>query len=344
MATLESTSTDFDLRNASFSQKNEVLLGSVKANLPVKTIVKTNNPGCHSKDERKRKLNEIKWKASRKKTIHTKALMRKRNGLVISNGFVLQGTNVLFNTVKGMNLKDHPFFHDIPQKCIRGFPMTKVDELRALEIELDAFAEKKVEWHRYGANGGVNLGISVTDGGAHGNKECGYSGGIHCGFTLKSQPDLRRRVHSLIKSILDEAYGKVLWYRRMVHLCDRLNKESGEERTIPGTPLSGIWWATVTKKDAVHCDQNIVGPIFVLSTFEAKRGSASLCFLSDSGRRTQFTLQPGKIMGGRWGSNPHFNRNMDPNAQACRMSWTLYLDKRVFGNNYKFVYPQEYLE
>jgi hypothetical protein len=73
---------------------------------------------------------------------------------------------------------------------------------------------------------------------------------------------------NLFKIILEEAFGSCLWYKRLLRLTAKINSESGYERTLPGLPLTGMWFNVVPKQEGVHCDPNAVGASFVLSTYE----------------------------------------------------------------------------
>jgi hypothetical protein len=49
--------------------------------------------------------------------------------------------------------------------------------------------------HRYGANEGINLGVSVASGGC-------YHGSIHTAKFLKDKTNLRKRLHAVIREML----------------------------------------------------------------------------------------------------------------------------------------------
>lgn len=290
------------------------------------------------------KAAEDKLKNKRRKSMAVLASFRKMHGMKTKTGFVKDTTTVFLSHVQASdNLVEHPFFHGIPHQCVREFDIRLVSQLRSLEKQIAALVgPNSLAEHRYGANGGVNLGASVVSGGVHA-KVPGVSGSVQCARLLKDKPLLRTQLETLICHITNQAFGKCAWFRRIVHLCMRLNQQSGEKRTIPGTPFSGVWLNLHTKKEYVHCDRNIVGLIMVLSTYEATPGTAALCSMSESGHMTKFTLQPGIALAGTWGSSSHCNLNVSQDATAVRTSWTLYLDQRVFGSNYKFVVPKGFV-
>jgi hypothetical protein len=142
----------------------------------------------------------------------------------------------------------------------------------------------------------------------------------------------------LIASILQEAFGDLRWYRSMVHLCKQLNTQSGEQRTIPNAPISGIWLTLSSRgDDQALCASNIVGPIFLLSTSSSCPGKVELCFISKKGHAYKHALMPGLVLGGTWGSLTHSYVDADGVAEEQCISWTFFLDYRVFGANYKLV-------
>ena len=172
----------------------------------------------------------------------------------------------------------------------------------------------------------------MVSGGGHANKQKGISGSIHDGRIARRHPELTKQIREVILEILEVAFGNKLWYRRQVHLCQKLNQQSGEERTIG--PASGFWLSTRPKHEAVHCDYNICGAIFVLSTYSSTAGTAALCHLSEAGNVGKCHLVPGMVVGGTWGSRAHANNKVDATVMQERMSWNIYIDKRVFGSNY----------
>lgn len=262
---------------------------------------------------------------------------RAKHGLNRATGFVLPKTNIFLPFVKQNTLYDSPWFDGIPHTCIRDFPKHRLETLMALEIELIKRTRTgDLAEHKYGANKGVNIGKSVVSGGSHACKTEGISGSIHDAKAAKENKDLKVQVWDTIVGVLHDAFHNELWFRRQVHLCAQLNKQSGEERTIPNSPISGIWMSFEGREEAIHCDRNIVGAIFVLSLYQPEPGSATLCVMSEGGNVKKVALLPMKVLGGTWGATSHCNLGLDHHATEFRRSWTLYLDGRVFGRNYKF--------
>lgn len=84
----------------------------------------------------------------------------------------------------------------------------------------------------------------------------------------KQHPALAYKVQDVMGRILDIRFGEERWYKQAKAYCERLNQQAlGEERCIPGTVFSGLWLTLATKSGAVHCDHNVVGPSFLLSTY-----------------------------------------------------------------------------
>jgi hypothetical protein len=135
-------------------------------------------------------------------------------------------------------------------------------------IELLQSSKENYTAHKFGANEGVNSGMSFSGGGTLFNKDSGISGTVQWSGFIKRQPDLRKQLCNLFEIILKEAFGSCLWYKRLLRLTAKINSESGYERTLPGLTLTGMWFNVVPKQEAVHCDRNVGGTTFVLSTYE----------------------------------------------------------------------------
>ncbi len=270
-------------------------------------------------------------------------LWRKENGLTSNHGFVKNSTKVLFGDTRHLQSFDsHPFFHKIPYACIRETRGNQAFvELRCLEkeiIELLQSSKGNYTGHKYGANEGVNCGMSFSGGGTLSNKDSGISGTVQWSGFIKRRPDLRKRLCNLFKIILEEAFGSCLWYKRLLRLTAKINSESGYERTLPGLPLTGMWFNVVPKQEAVHCDRNVVGATFVLSTYE---GDGAVLVLSTTSQKNVAKIQinPPMILAGKWANYAHCNTNVSIVTESKRKSWTLYLDKRAFSTRYSYNVP-----
>ena len=265
---------------------------------------------------------------------------RRAHGLQISTGFVKRHTKVLRSD--GPVSRDDFIFHGIPQCVPRNFSSSLFDRLRDLENNVFPSAVLASHWfaestHKYGANGGINLGNRIVTGGRHASKSTGVSGSIHPCPMARNSPAEYASMISLLRGILEDCYGSCLWYKRLCRLCEHLNDESTEPRTLPGLPVSGVWYSTKTRKEKIHVDRNICGAIFTFSTY-AVRGKAKLAILAPGGGLLRtFDLSPRSVLGGRWGSSPHCNVNVDAHVTSTRTSWTLYLDAKVFSAKYKYI-------
>ena len=194
--------------------------------------------------------------------------------------------------------------------------------------------------HRYGANEGYNLGLSVAPGFPHGDKAKGISGSVQWAELTKSRPDLRRSLITCLTHILHDAYGDQAWFQRLLHLTTKLNSDTGETRTIPSLPISGLWLTQNPKPEGVHCDRNVVGATFLLTTSSAK--GAVLVLHSPTGKLIKHKLMPGQILAGSWANHAHCNSKVD--CSEFRTSWTLYLDLRVFCSRYVYAKPKGFVE
>ena len=268
---------------------------------------------------------------------------RAENGLT-REGYVKRYTPVLFPCLPmGVAFSIHPFFDGIPHVILRE-NHNHLDELRKIEEEIANLIKEEtgvLESHKYGANIGVNLGLSVVDGGSHADKSKGVSGSIHFANFVKSRPDLRRRLYCLFQTILSESFGQEAWYKRLLHLTTKLNFDSGEIRTIPGLPISAFWLTQQPRDEAVHCDRNVVGSTFLLTTKSVQ--GAAVCMCSPSGKFSTHQLQLGQILAGQWANFAHCNLKVTNKDCETRTSWTIYLDRRVFSERYLYVEPKGFV-
>jgi hypothetical protein len=174
-----------------------------------------------------RKRNKIRIR-NKKITVHDKRichslqLWRGENGMTAHLGYVKNSTKVLFDDTRHHQSFDvHPFFHTIPYACIREtLGKHPFFELRCLEKEiqeiLQASTKMKYTSHKYGANEGVNCGMSFSGGGTLSNKDSGVSGTVQWSAFIKGKPDLRKRLCDLFRIILQDAFGDCLWYKGLL--------------------------------------------------------------------------------------------------------------------------------
>ena len=112
-------------------------------------------------------------------------------------------------------------------------------------------------------------------------------------------------------------------------ITEKLNCDSNEERAIPGIPASGIWLNANPRTEKVHCDANVVGPTFLLTTKASEGGNLIMC--TSSRKLMKVKLKPNMIVAGKWAQYAHCNTKVNSKG---RTSWTIYLDWRVFSSNY----------
>ena len=205
-------------------QKQRKLLINTKQN---KLAVTTGNPTFHTYSKRTENLSNVlatggaifqkivlptkrkhKKKDNKKilesiKTVRQKLqLWRTKNGLTSNHGFVKTSTEVLFHDTRYLQKFDsHPFFHSIPYAIVRKTNGEKLfDKLRCLEneiLELLKTSTNNYTAHKYGANEGLNCGLSCVGGGTLSNKEAGISGTVQWSGFIKGKPDLRKRLCGL---------------------------------------------------------------------------------------------------------------------------------------------------
>jgi hypothetical protein len=165
---------------------------------------------------------------------------------------------------------------------------------------------------------------------------------MHCAAFVKKRPKLRARILKCLQEILYSAFGERAWFKRLCALADELDKEealkSGQRRTLPGLPITGVWLAWDPKERVVHVDKDVVSVSFVLTTRQYK--GASLCVLSQNGELVDHLLLPGEILAGTWTNDAHCNINVD--ESEGRTSWTLYLDARAFSKKFKCINTSDY--
>ena len=155
------------------------------------------------------------------KTVRQKLqLWRTEKGLTSNHVFVKSLTKVLFDDTRYLQKFDsHPFFHSIPYAIVRKtIGEQSFDKLRCLEneiIELLKTSRKNYTAHKYGANEGLNCGLSCAGGGTLSNKKDGISGTVQWSGFIKGRPELRKRLCGLFQEILNECFGNCLWYKRL---------------------------------------------------------------------------------------------------------------------------------
>ena len=280
-----------------------------------------------------------KWTIKKKERQQKWAKWYAENGMN-AHGFVKKYTSVVFHDLPSCHLEQHPFFHNIPHAAMRSnVPEDLLQELRDIEEEIHSISKTSSMdpvTHRYGANEGYNLGLSVAPGYPHGNKDKGTSGSVQWSGLVKSRPQLRSRLTQCLTKILHDMHGKEAWFRRLLHLTTKLNAETNETRTIPSLPLSGMWLAQDPKPEGIHCDRNVVGATFLLTTSHAQ--GSKLVLSSPTKKLANHHLTPGEIVAGSWANHAHCNIKVD--RSEFRTSWTLYLDYRVFCTRHIHAEPQ----
>jgi hypothetical protein len=254
-------------------------------------------------------------------------------------GYIKQSTRVCHDGLLPSAFHNHPFFHGIPHLSLKGTVQpVLLEQLRSIEREMRDM--HRIQKYRYGANEGVNVGISVLTGGHFSDANKGILGSLHSADVVKDRPDLRKRIVDLFTEILEEFYGDQAWYKRLLCLTTQLNEETGECRTIPGLPLSGLWLTEKPNKERVHCDTNVVGATFLVTTSDVK--GPTLCLSTPTRKLAKHDMKPGIILAGSWANYAHWNSKVDEGDEHpgnSRTSWTLYLDERVFCTKYKYIHP-----
>jgi len=276
----------------------------------------------------KRKLNqrEKRRDALSRKKLHKK---RKRYGVALS-GRLKRDTPVFFRKIKaGPEFRTHPIFPKVPNACIRLVPKGPFKKLRdLLEKEIEPLATERPHLD---ANTGIQLGMSVTRGGRKGNT-------IQWGNFMKNKPELRRRLCQAVKEVLESTFGQCFWYRRLLDVTKKLAKDSGEQRTLPGLPCTGIWYTMSTRENGIHCDGGSVGASFLMSTRKVEGGHINLQL--PGGNFAKRKIEPEECLGGRWSENAHCNTEVDPNTAANRRTIVLYLNRAAFSKAYKYNTPR----
>jgi hypothetical protein len=119
-----------------------------------------------------------------------------------------------------------PMFHSLPHCVLTSYETSLLVSLQNLENEIVRLVGTKTgEGHKYGANFGVNLGLSVVGGGTHAKKADAISGSVQYSSFIKGKPELRRRLLTILADLLQSAFGKHAWYRRLLHITTKLNKD-----------------------------------------------------------------------------------------------------------------------
>jgi hypothetical protein len=165
-------------------------------------------------------------------------------------GYVKRYTQVLQSKLpKCIDFQKHPFSYSIPYNATRALKEQHISRLEQHISRLASIEDKITSLlpssyfitHHYGANEGVNLGLSIAPEGMYRNI-------IHSARFVKNEPDLRKRLYALIRDMMQETYGNTGWYKRLLFLCRRLNEDTGEEPTQGGMPISAIWLTCLSQK------------------------------------------------------------------------------------------------
>ena len=122
-------------------------------------------------------------------------------------------------------------------------------------------------------------------------------------------------------------------------LTERLNYDSNEQRTIKDIPVSGSWLSTHPKIEKKHCDRNVVGSTFLLTTNDSVGGNLNLC--TPNGKFMKSHLKPNMIIAGKWAQHAHCNDKVNSKG---RTAWTIYLDRRVFSSKFICNEPKHFLD
>jgi hypothetical protein len=226
----------------------------------------------------------------------------------------------------------HPIFLRIPNVTLRPIQQNLFKILRRLlRSEIEPLVN--VQSH-LNANEGIQLGMSVVSGGKKRNT-------IQWGMFMKTRPELRLRLCNVLGQILHTTFGKCRWYQRLVRVTNELARNTGEQRTLPGLPCSGIWYTLSTKNNGIHCDSNVVGSSFIMSMEKVNGGHLNLQL--PSGNFSKERIEPEYCLAGRWSENAHCNTDVDENTRRRRRSIILYLDRAVFSAAYKYNIPNGFL-
>lgn len=292
---------------------------------------------------------EIATYKEKKKTFFEKYNLTVEEGCVKK----YKGSAVMTTIDEGHKKHTDPIFHSIPLLSPSRISSRLAQEMRAVEQRIVSHLRHRRRrrhrqvtmpdgrviviidggGHNNGGNNGINFGFRVLTGGGHANKERNISGSIQA---CDDCPVPTEELWNVIRSILDEAFGKKLWYKRAIRIAEQLQRESGDIRFVPGTPISGIWMSTQAKEKACHIDQNCVGPSFVFSLYKSPDGNPVYLNVMSDDRKYIYKvkLEDGAIVGGRWSNNSHCNTGVS-DANAERISWTLYMDYRIFSPRYR---------
>jgi hypothetical protein len=80
---------------------------------------------------------------------------------------------------------------------------------------------------------------------------------------------------------------------RLLLLTTKLNHDMKDQRTLTGLPLTGIWLTQKPNEGNVHCDRNVVGATFLLTTSDVT--GSTLCLSTPTGKLAKYDLKPGAI-------------------------------------------------
>jgi hypothetical protein len=262
-------------------------------------------------------------KELRKHVMRKERDQRRRAAGLDRSGRLKPGTSVLLDHLpKNSTFYKSEVFGKVPFALLGVVPPAArrlLNRLRQIEMKIRAmYLKGEIELtrevigtnHRYGANVGVNAGNSKVSGGYYGDRNKGISGSIHMASMVKGDPKLRNEIIKCIRGIIIPTLGEEAWFKKQMELCERLNEESGEPRTVPGLPFSALWLTMNPKEDNVHCDENVCG-CTILFTTQSFKGS-ELVAIQDPHTSAQTRTDPVRQLG-----EP---RALQPQGGCCRVS------------------------
>ena len=278
--------------------------------------------------KRNRQSNRKYKKRDSTSRLREKRQFFKANGMN-KDGYVLRGTSVMQELKMSVG---HPFFHGIPHCSIQKFSIHLVEQLQALTDLLMGKYKRFGKTHSSNANKGLQVGLSITAGGIskhyselHG-KDPPYAGTVQISSAAYKHV-VCRQIWIVIRAILQEgkhkvqsvmslvhfldlgisneliAFGHLAWYKRALAICEKLNRETKEMRTLPNMPVSGIW--ICNHSSTPHYDRHDGGPAFVIGL-----NDLSFEMVDQKLNYRKHCLHPGEALGGSWSWRAHSGKSL----------------------------------
>ena len=219
----------------------------------------------------------------------------------------------------------------IPFATAGSFRESLADRVEVLNDNLLKALQESKETLK-NAHKGISLATTTAPGGKYG-KRSKSSGSIHWSEFLRDNLDLQREVLEVTALVINQAYGRKRWYRRLMSFFRHPKNQYMRKFFLPGIPCTHIWWSTETRSNNWHIDPNEIGAGFLFVSKSYTGGDLVLNHPTLP-LQAQVHLDRCDVVAGRFSRCYHFNSMLDA-SEGRRTSFKAYLDSRAVNVNYQ---------